>query len=169
MLRIIHLLEGCTVQFPGWSVSLAIVVLAIISSFIGLSISSTGLSSSLGRPSSWWFARTIGLDMPLLTTTVTDHYRLFAFPLEMPWNSVVTDNIPSRIGLISTTALVIVIIVVAIIPIPGFEIQVRFRLACLNSLGFLLGSLPPVLLDILIIILKSNGCIQQLLISLLIG
>src|SRR3954467_13813013 len=130
MLRIIHLLEGCTVQFPSRSVPLAIVVLAFISYFIGLSISSTGLSSSLGRPSSRWFARTIWLDMPLLTTTVTDHYRLFAFPLEMPWNStVVTDNIPSRIGLISTTAPVIVIIIVAIISIPRFELQVGFRFA----------------------------------------
>src|SRR4051812_23451377 len=102
--------------------------------------------------------------MPLLTTTVIDHYRLFALPLEIPWNStVVTDNIPSRIRLISTTSLVIVIVVVAIIHIPGFELQVRF--ACLNSLGFLLGSLPPVLLDILVIIFKSNGCIQQLLLS----
>src|SRR3954466_11232178 len=135
MLRIIHLLEGCTVQFPGRLVPLAIVVLDIISSFIGLSISSTGLSSSLGRPTSWWFARTIWLDMPLLTTTVTDHYRLFAFPLEMPWNStIVTNNIPSQIGLISTTALVIVIIVVAIIPISRFELQVGFRFSCLNSL-----------------------------------
>ena len=162
MLRIIHLLEGCTIQFPSRSVPLAIVVLAIISSFIGLSISSTGLSSSLGRPTSWWFARTIGLDMPLLTTTVTDHYRLFAFPLEMPWNStIVTNNIPSRIGLISTTALVIyfVIVVVAIIPIPRFELQVRFRFACLNSLGFLLGSLPPILLDILVVIFESDSCI----------
>src|SRR3954469_965327 len=115
MLRIIHLLKGCTVQFPGRSIPLAIVVLDIISSFIGMSISSTGLSSSLGSPTSRWFARTIWLDMPLLTTTVTDHYRLFAFPLEMPWNStIVTDNIPSRIGLISTTALVIVIVIVVI-------------------------------------------------------
>src|SRR4051812_25091332 len=105
--------------------------------------------------------------MPLLTTTVTYHYRLFSFPLEMPWNStIVTNNIPSRIGLISTTALVIVfvIVIVAIIPIPRFELQVG-----LNSLGFFLGSLPPVLLDILVVIFKSNGCIQQLLISLLIG
>ena len=78
MLRIIHLLEGCTVQFSGRSVSLAFVVLAIVSSFVGLSISSTGLSSSLGRTSSRWFARTIGLDMPLLTTAITNHYRLFA-------------------------------------------------------------------------------------------
>src|SRR3954467_6335891 len=166
MLRIIHLLEGCTVQFSGRSVSLAIVVIAIISSFIGLSISSTGLPSSLGRPSSWWFARTIWIDMPLLATTITDHYRLFAFPLEMPWNStIVTNNIPSRIGLISTTALVIVIVivifVVAIVPVPRFELQVGFRFACLNSLGFFLGSLPPILLDILIIIFKGNGCIQQ--------
>src|SRR3954469_4798302 len=108
--------------------------------------------------------------MPLLTTTVTVHYRLFAFPLEMPWNStIVTDNIPSWIGLISTTFLVIVIIFFAIIPIPRFKLQVRFRFACLNSLGFLLGSLPPILLDILVVIFKSNGCIQQLLISLLIG
>src|SRR3954466_4911037 len=142
MLRIIHLLEGCTVQFPGRSVPLAIVVLDIISSFIGLSISSTGLSSSLGRPTSWWFAWTIGLDMPLLTTTVTDHYRLFAFPLEMPWNStVVTNNIPSRIGLISTTSLVIVIVTIGLVP--GFELQIGFRFTCLNPLGFLLGSLPP--------------------------
>src|SRR3954470_10295176 len=108
MLRIIHLLESCTVQFSGWLVSLAIVVLAIVSPFIGLSISSTGLSSSLGRPSSRWFARTIWLDMPLLVTIVTYHYSLFALPLEMPWNStVVADNISSRIRLISTTALVI--------------------------------------------------------------
>src|SRR3954469_9374480 len=108
--------------------------------------------------------------MPLLTTTVTDHYRPFAFPLEMPWNStIVTDNIPSWIGLISTTALVIVIVIVTIILIPRFELQVRFRFVCLNSLGFLLGSLPPILLDILIVIFKSNGYVQQLLISLLIG
>src|SRR3954470_16950859 len=170
MLRIIHLLESCTVQFSGWSVSLAIVVLSVVSPFIGLSISSTSLSSSFGRPSSRWFARTIWLDMPLLATTVTDHYRLFALPLEMPWNStVVTDNIPSRIRLISTTVLVIVIVVVTIIPIPKFELQVRFGFACLNSLGFLLGSLPPILLDILVVIFKSNGCIQQLLMSFLIG
>src|SRR3954469_22160453 len=132
MLQIIHLLEGCTIQFPGRSVPLAIVVLAIISSFIGLSISSTGLSSSLGRPSSRWFARTIRLDMPLPTTTITNHYRLFAFPLEMPWNStIVTNNIPSRIGLISTIALVIVIVIVAIIHILRFELHVGFRFACL--------------------------------------
>src|SRR3954470_24152404 len=126
MLRIIHLLESCTVQFSGWLVSLAIVVLAIVSPFIGLSISSTGLSSSLGRPSSRWFARTIWLNMPLLTTTVTDRYRLFAFPLEMPWNStIVTNNIPSRIGLIFTTALVIVIfiVIVVIIPMPRFQLE----------------------------------------------
>src|SRR3954463_6355715 len=138
MLRIIHLLKGCTVQFPCRSVPLDIVVLAIISSFIGLSISSTGLSSSLGRPTSWWVARTIGLDIPLLTTTITGHCRLFAFPLEMPWNStIVTNNIPSRIGLISTTALVIVIV----IPVLRFELQVRFRFACLNPLALLEKSL----------------------------
>src|SRR3954468_17391093 len=120
MLRIIHLLESCTVQLSGWSISLA-----IVSHFIGLSNSSTGLSSSLGRPTSWWFARTIWLDMPLLTTTLTNHYRLFAFPLEMPWNStIVTNNIPSRIELISTTTLVIVIVIVAIVPLPRFELQV---------------------------------------------
>src|SRR4051812_30849518 len=156
MLQIIHLLEVCRVQFPGRSVPLAIVVLAIISSFIGLSISSTGMSSSLGRPTSWWFARTIGLDMTLLTTTVIDHYRLPAFPLEMPWNSIiVTNNITSRIGLIYTIALVIIIVIVTIVLVPGFELQIGFRFTCLNSLGFLLGSLPPILLDVLVVIFKS--------------
>src|SRR3954468_21926687 len=106
--------------------------------------------------------------MSLLTTTITDHYRFFAFPLEMPWNSIViTNNIPSRIGLISTTAVVIVIVTIGLVP--GFELQIGFRFTCLNSLGFLLGSLPPILLDILVVIFESNGYIQQLLISLLIS
>src|SRR4051812_3431828 len=113
-----------------------------------MSISSTSLSSTLGRPTTWWFARTVGLDMPLLTTTLTDNYSPFAFPLEMPWNStIVTDNIPPRIGLISTTARVIVI--VTIVLVPRFELQIGFRFTFLNSLGFLLGSLSPILLDIL--------------------
>src|SRR3954467_13210874 len=106
--------------------------------------------------------------MPLLTTTITDHYRLFAFPLEMPWDStIITNNIPSRIGLISITSLVIVIVTIGLVP--RFELQIGFRFTCLNSLGFLLGSLPSILLDILVIIFESNSCIQQLLISLLIS
>src|SRR3954471_16030398 len=116
MLLIIHLLEGCTVQFPGRSVPLTIVVLAIISSFIGLSISSTGLPSISSRPTTLWFTWTIGLDVTSLTTSVTYNYWFRAIPTNMPWEfAIVTYNILciwicTPIG-----------IVVVIGPIPWFE------------------------------------------------
>src|SRR4051812_21846346 len=63
----------------------------------------------------------------------------------------------------------IVVVVVLVRSIPRLELQIGLGFTCLNPFSFLIGSLPSVLLDILIIIFKSDGCIQQLLKSLFLG